>query len=254
MAITVSLIEYANTIPFEFGIQNNSFLREHSSFVSHYPAEAAQHMKDGMVDVSIMPVAAIPEVPGAQIISPFCIAAKGSVDSVLLCSHKPLSQISSILLDYQSRTSNLLVQILAYKLWDIRPRFISGKYSTFLQEQEHDARVIIGDRALDALENKSYPYMYDLAQAWYDLYALPFVFACWVSNTRLPDSYLSEFNNSLQHGITHIDEAITTTNKAYSFDLYNYLHCKIMYTLSYSVQDILDIFYADARNLPHIVV
>ncbi|MDA3882500.1 MAG: menaquinone biosynthesis protein [Bacteroidales bacterium] len=249
MAVQLSLIEYANTIPFSFGLKQSDYIREHTTFHSHYPAQGVHEMKQGKVTLSILPVAAIPEIPNAHIISPYCIAAKGSVDSVLLCSHKPLSHISSVLLDYQSRTSNMLVQVLAEKLWHIHPQFVLA--DEYAHINECDARVLIGDRALASLHSQEYEYMYDLAQGWFDLYKLPFVFACWVSNRKLSDDYIVQFNESLQYGISHIHDAIE--HAQFSYDIDDYLYHKVLYTIPYPVQDIIDIFYRDIQTLPQVV-
>jgi chorismate dehydratase len=247
MSVQLSLIEYANTIPFTFGLKQSDYICNHTTFHSHYPAQGVSEMKQGKVALSILPVAAIPEIPNAHIISPYCIAANGSVDSVLLCSHKPLSHISSVLLDYQSRTSNLLVQVLAEKLWHISPQFIVSDENT--SDFDCDARVIIGDRALASLHSQEYEYMYDLAQAWYELYSLPFVFACWVANIELSDSYSAIFNQSLQYGVQHIDDAIALSGTDFLYDIHDYLHHKILYTIPVPIQKILDVFYADISSL-----
>ena len=49
--------------------------------------------------------------------------------------------------------------------------------------------VVVGDRALKLRE--SMPYEFDLAAAWKEMTGLPFVFAAWVANKKLPEDFIS---------------------------------------------------------------
>lgn len=242
--IRVSIIEYANTIPFIYGLTQNTYIREHSVFTKQYPSLSAQQLLENSADISIMPIAAIPEIPGARIISDFCIAAKGHVASVLLCSTVPIEDIKTIKLDYQSRTSNILVQILAKKYWNISPLFIEEHDS--IPQQNIDAYVLIGDKALTGSQN--FLYVYDIATAWYKLYNTACVFACWVANKDIPQTYLSEFEKALQYGTSHISESVASTNNTYSFNVHEYLQNNIIYRVP-NLEEICNLFYKEMAEL-----
>jgi len=56
----------------------------------------------------------------------------------------------------------------------------------------------------------NFPYIYDLAEEWFNKTNLPFVFAAWVSNKNLGDTFKEEFSAALLYGINNIDSAIRT--------------------------------------------
>lgn len=110
--IKISAVSYLNTIPFIYGIQADQNLLSQVSLRLEYPSKCADLLKAGLVDLSLIPVAVIPQIPHAEIISDFCIGANGKVNTVMLYSDYPLNEIKSIALDYQSRTSVMLTKIL----------------------------------------------------------------------------------------------------------------------------------------------
>ncbi len=61
------------------------------------------------------------------------------------------------------------------------------------------AAVVIGDRALE--QRKKSKYIYDLAACWIDMTGLPFVFAAWISNKKLPETFIEAFNNNKALGL-----------------------------------------------------
>ena len=65
----------------------------------------------------------IPSLRESHIISNYCIGANGAVETVCLCSDVPISEIASIYLDYQSRTSVALLKILLKEYWGVDPEF-----------------------------------------------------------------------------------------------------------------------------------
>jgi chorismate dehydratase len=111
--------------------------------------------------------------------------------------------MKSILLDYQSRTSVTLVKVLAKEQWKISPEWQNASEHFENSVSGTTAAVIIGDRTF-GLENK-YPYRYDLAEEWQKLTGLPFVFAAWVSNKKLPDDFIQKFNLALKLGLENIN-------------------------------------------------
>ncbi len=209
--IKISVVSYLNSKPFILALQNAEI--EKDFIVSlDTPADCAAKLLDGRIDIGLVPVAIIPEMKSAYIISDYCIAANGSVNSVLLLSHEPLDRIKSIFLDYQSRTSIQLVKILAEKLWKIQPEWIKGEpgYEDLMQGDK--AGIIIGDRALVA--RSKFPYVYDLSAEWKQLTGLPFVFACWVANRIIPTQLIEKLNNSLKHSIQMIPEVLAQFESA----------------------------------------
>ena len=136
----------------------------------------------------------------------------------------------------------LLVKVLAGNFWKIDPQWISAKTDYENDIEGHTAAVIIGDRTFE-LENK-YPYSYDLAEEWQKFTQLPFVFACWVANKKLPDHFISEFNQALKFGIDNRTKLIAelVEQNIYSTDIGAYLTINIKYDYDSLKEKALNLF------------
>lgn len=209
--IKISAVSYLNTYPFLYGLKKNKELSEIIEISTDYPAVCAQKLKTNKVDIGLIPIAALPEINNYQIITDFCIAAFKKVKSVILFSEVPLEQIDTILLDFQSRTSIKLVQILAQQFWKISPTWANASNGFENKICDNTAAVVIGDKALNRLNKHKYEY--DLASEWYKFTKLPFVFATWTANKDLPEKFLIDFNNSLKFGTQNIDQTLSFFNK-----------------------------------------
>jgi chorismate dehydratase len=238
---TISVVNYYNTTPFLYGLKNSEILKR-INLELDIPSICAQKLKNKQVDIGLVPVAVLPELENYHIISDFCIGANGAVDSVKLFAHQPLEKLTHVLLDYQSKTSVTLVQILNKHFWKKNLQFIAATEGFENKIQETTGAVIIGDRTF-GLTKENYPYQYDLALEWQKHTGLPFVFACWVSNKKIDDSFIKEFNEALCHGVNHIAEAVAEKpNKTKGFDDYDYLKNKISYPLSADKKQALEKF------------
>jgi chorismate dehydratase len=94
-----------------------------------------------------------------------------------------MEEIKTVYLDYQSKTSIKLAQILLKNYWKREVLLLEAPDNFIDLIDGATAAVIIGDRALEKYE--SFPYKYDLAEAWVSYTGKPFVFAKWVSNKTL---------------------------------------------------------------------
>ena len=217
--IKVGAVSYLNTKPLLYGITHDPVLMQMTELTVDYPAAIARRLQQGLIDVGLVPVAVIPDVPGASVISDYCIAADGDVASVALFSEVPLEQVQRVLLDYQSRTSVALCRLLLSQFWKKEVELVSAGVDFIPDIQGTTAGVIIGDRALQ--QRASSPYIYDLAAAWKQFTGLPFVFAAWVANKPLPDAYIQQFNRANAAGLAHLDQVIAENPVAfYDLDLY----------------------------------
>jgi chorismate dehydratase len=226
--IKISAVSYSNSVPFIYGLRNHPIF-DHIDLTLDNPADCASKLLTGQVDLGLVPVAVIPELNNARIVSNFCIGANGPVETVCLFSEVPLSEVRSILLDYQSRTSVQLVRYLASNAWKISPEWKQADIHFIDQIQGDTAGVVIGDRAF-GLEKK-FPTVIDLSQEWKKHTALPFVFACWVSNRNLPESFLSMFNQALQFGLDNRKTAVKELPTHSEHDLERYVQEVISYDL-----------------------
>ncbi|MDQ3681803.1 MAG: menaquinone biosynthesis protein, partial [Bacteroidota bacterium] len=197
--------------------------------IEDYPAKIAEMLLNGLVDVALVPVVIIPQMKEYYIITDFCIASNGPVASVGLFSDVPVEKIKKVYLDYQSRTSVMLAKILLKEYWKQEVKFINATSEEFQKEiVGSTAGVIIGDRALEQrLKSK---YIYDLGEAWKHHTGLPFVFAAWISNKRLPADFIIQFNEANAFGVQHLNEVIAE-NPCTIIDLNKYYTECISYKL-----------------------
>lgn len=226
----ISVVNYLNSRPFVYGLQQHK-ISESIILSLDTPAACARKLINGEVQIGLVPVAAIPQIPNAEIITDYCIAADGDVTSVLLLSQMPLEKIKTILLDYQSMTSVTLVKILAKELWKISPEWKHADTGFEKTISQTTAAVVIGDRALEM--HKQFEFVYDLSGEWKKLTSLPFVFACWVSNTKIENAFLQNFSQALQSGLNHIPEIVAglKTKNSFGFDVQEYLQQHIKFKL-----------------------
>ena len=197
--------------------------------ILEYPALIAQHLREDTVDIGLVPVAAIPSIPNARIVSEYGIAADGKVASVCIFSQVPIEEIDSIYLDYQSRTSIRLAQVLLKHYWKIEVPIMQAPENYIDLIEGKTAGVIIGDRALQQLNN--FKYIYDLADYWKTFTGLPFIFAAWVANKDLPEAFISKFNDANKNGLVHIDDVVKENPIDY-YDLQVYYRQNIKYDLN----------------------
>ena len=208
----------------------------------HDPSSCADKISRGIADLGLVPVAMLPLLKQHHIHTDYCIGAKGAVRSVLLCSQVPLSEIDTLLLDYQSITSVQLIKILCHTFWHINPKFESTKPGFETQIRRNTAGLIIGDRALQT--SNLYKYKFDLAEAWYEMTGLPFVFACWVSIKKIDSKVVNSFSKALQWGLNNRAKLIQElAQEVWDYELLNdYLTRNISYTLEGKMKQGMKLF------------
>ncbi|MFA6334093.1 MAG: menaquinone biosynthesis protein [Bacteroidales bacterium] len=229
MLIRVSVISYLNTIPFVYGLENHP-IRKNIDMEFSTPAQSAEKLKKGAIDIGIVPVAIIPQVKNNLIISDYCIGAEGKVASVLLCSGKPLGEMDRIYMDTESKTSVLLTRVLAKHYWKIAPEFIDFSFS---KEKLYLSKsyVLIGDKAI--INGQNFKYVYDLAEEWINFRHLPFVFACWTANKDLDPAFIAGFNDALRYGVENIEKAVDRYSNGFSKEYaLKYLSNNVSYNLN----------------------
>lgn len=246
--IKISIVSYLNSKPFIKGIKESDLMNK-IDLQLDIPSVCAQKLLDGEVDLGLIPVAVLPLLKEKHLVSNYCIGATGKVASVVLYSDVPLNEIKTVLLDYQSRTSVTLVKVLAKNFWKINPQWTPAKADYEKEVAGTKAAVIIGDRTF-GLENK-YKFAYDLAEEWQKFTNLPFVFACWVSNKQLPDTFITEFNEALEMGLNKRPELIQELEKSkkYSTNIDVYLNQNIDYHYDSAKKQALELFLSYLANL-----
>lgn len=243
--IKASCVSYLNSQPFIYGLKNNSIIDDIDLSLD-VPSACAEKLLNGSADIGLIPVAVIPELKESHFISDYCIGADGKVETVLLLSEVPLTQIKNVLLDYQSRTSVLLLKILAEKLWNITPEWVNASSGFEKNIQGETAGLVIGDRTFE-LKHK-FKYVYDLADEWKKFTSLPFVFACWVSNKRISDEFISRFNLALENGLKNIS-FVASQYPSDGFNALDYLTNKVSFRFDDRKKEAMKLFLNLSKEL-----
>ena len=239
--LKISAVSYLNTIPFIHGLKQSELIKT-IDLQLDYPSICADKLINGTVDLALVPVAVIPKLKEAYIISNYCIGANGAVDTVCLYSDVPIEEIESIALDYQSRTSVALLRVLLKEYWQYNPELKKANVGFEENIKGNHAALVIGDRAF-ALNTK-YAYIYDLSAIWKEMTGFPFVFAAWVANTKLPEDFIISFNKALEKGLSNIDKALALEGDSYPNckNPEDYLNNKISYSLDIEKQKGMELF------------
>jgi chorismate dehydratase len=224
--LRVATVKYLNALPFlnalkELEHQNQVVLTEAA------PAECAKLLSNDLVDIALIPVAAISDFQKLVLVSNYCIACDGAVRTVKLFSNHPVESIQQIILDESSRTSNLLVQLLCKEYWK-RSDIIFSKQENKTPDLK-SGFVKIGDDVFK-LENQ-HAYEYDLGEMWKLFTGLPFVFAIWVSKKSLNENQARLLNKSFQSNLKNIHSLITSNGLPKNINLNGYFDKNIYYEL-----------------------
>jgi chorismate dehydratase len=237
--IKVGIVSYLNTRPLIYGLEKAP-IREEIDLIEAYPSKLADMLLNNEVDVGLIPVAVIPQLQAYHIVGDYGIATEGEVASVCLFSEVPVEEVTKVYLDYQSRSSVALLKWLIREYWGIHPEIIETSDEHYRKEIKGTAAgLVIGDRALE--QRKISTFMYDLGSEWRFVTGLPFVFAAWVSNKKLPDDFVQRFNAANALGLQHLDEIVAANPFPY-YDLRKYYTFHISYFLDQKKREGLELF------------
>ncbi|MCZ2355073.1 MAG: menaquinone biosynthesis protein [Bacteroidia bacterium] len=231
--IRIAAVSYLNTRPFLAGIEAK-LDKSLYSIQTEVPAKCAQLLENDVVDIALIPVGSMPDFEELRLMSNYCIGADGFVDSVLLCSRKPLEEAQTVFMDPSSRTSNGLAKILFHHYWKKKVAF-KDVTNYFDQVADNVAVVIIGDTALQVRD--SFENIYDLAYIWKEWCSLPFVFAVWAykpQNERIKDN-ISKIAEAFDYGINHLDSVAQTCSAEFNMptdEIAEYFKYSINYRLT----------------------
>ena len=214
----ITAVSYLNTIPFIYGLRHHAKLG--AELLLAPPADCYKNFVEGKADVALMPVAMVPSLHDAEIITDYCIGAVGKVRTVVLVSDTPVQRVRRVYLDAHSKTSVQLCGYLASKLWHIEPEWVEMcDYEVLNTPSEGDAFLLIGDKVFD--NEGKFTYSYDLAEEWQRATNMPFTFAVWVARKGISYEVRDALQEAFTFGVEHIYEAILESiyaDKEYAYD------------------------------------
>lgn len=171
----------------------------------------------GELDVSVVSAVEYARNAAAYHLLPdLAITSDGPVHSVMLFSKRPVQELdgATVLRTSSSRTSVLLLELLARHRWRVTPRFATVRAESSdlgaLRGFPHDAVLVIGDAALMLAAEARYPHVADLGAAWKDWTGLPFVFAVWAARRGADHRAVQGIHRALlasrAWGLEHLEE------------------------------------------------
>jgi len=243
--IRVGAVSYLNTKPLVYGFEQG-LMRNAVDIIFDYPSNLSQMLQQKTIDIGLIPVAEIPSIPDAHVITDYGIGASGPVASVCVFSNVPIQNVTEILMDYQSKSSAALLRVLLKKHWKLSPALVETSEGYIGDIGHTVAGLVIGDRAFPL--RKKYNYCYDLAEAWQQMTGLPFLFAAWVANRPLPDDFITEFNAATGFGLQRLDE-IVAANTTIDYDLNMYYRRNIDYVLNEDKRAAMQLFLTEIAAL-----
>jgi chorismate dehydratase len=200
----VGRIPYINCYPV-YGAIDRGVVSLNGELVDGVPTELNRQMAAGTLDVSVISAVEYARDAKRYLLLPdLSICSDGPVRSVVLFSKRPASELHGrrVLVSRSSMTSVALLELLFEDVWDAKPAFVpsDAELSDVARfgDEDHDARLVIGDAALHLWSRlrspelsgdhtlTQYRFAYDLGAEWKSWTGLPFVFAVWVAQRTAP--------------------------------------------------------------------
>ncbi|AEG93771.1 menaquinone biosynthetic enzyme MqnA/MqnD family protein [Ramlibacter tataouinensis] len=244
--VRVAAVSYLNAKPLLAGLQ--ALPAGEVELRLEVPARLPGLLAAGEADVALLPVAALPRIPGAYAVGTHGIAADGPVASVALFSQVPMTQIEEVLLDHQSCTSVALVQLLLAGHWRRQVRFSAAQEGYIDRIAGTRAGVIIGDRAMT--QGARFCHKWDLAQVWKEWTGLPFVFAAWAAVRPLPEGFVQRFDEANAAGLERLDEIADAHAAQAGYDLRTYYRDHLRFRLDGRMRQGQALFLERLASLP----
>ncbi|MBC6109252.1 menaquinone biosynthetic enzyme MqnA/MqnD family protein [Pedobacter fastidiosus] len=238
--IKISAVAYTNTKAFIYGLEHSDIINKIDLSLD-IPSDCAAKVISGQADIGLMPVAAIPLVPNANIVADYCIGSDGAVNSVFIFSDVPVEEIKTLRLDSHSRTSNNLAKVLLKFYWKQDVEFTTDLNA------KTDAIVLIGDRTFGKKDD--FAFAYDMGAEWKNFTGLPFMYAAWVANKEISQEFKDEFNEALKFGLEHRKEVLQDLPQTDNFDLKDYLYHKLQFEVTEDRKKALNLFLAYIQEL-----
>ncbi len=197
----IGAVSYLNSKPLIYGL----IKRSDCSLVLDLPSRLSDGLLAGKFDVGLVPIVTLFDHPKLVIVSDACIACRGPVWSVKLCSKVPADRIKTLGLDEGSRTSAILARILLKRRFGVTPVCESLPIESDWRSPKTDAVLVIGDRAIE--DTSQFPVVWDIGEEWNCEFGSPFVFAVWAAGPTADLSALGDILSAARDaGLRNMEE------------------------------------------------
>jgi chorismate dehydratase len=253
-------IPYINCYPV-YGAIDTGAVRLEGELVTGVPTELNALMARGELDVSVVSALEYARASERYLLLPdLAISCDGPVRSVILFAKRPASELGGrrVIVSRSSMTSVALLELLFEHVWHARPEFVPGDAEITdverFAEEEHEARLVIGDAALllgtrhsalasrqsaaespvshpqsrlsatvDRRSASDYTTAYDLGAEWKSWTGQPFVFAVWVAQRTTPvDKALAVHASLIESrawGLAHLPQLAERASRSAGVEL-----------------------------------
>jgi chorismate dehydratase len=268
MSNKISIVKYLNAVPLAWGILEGS---QKDSFdpVLSTPAECAEQLAAGRVDIGLIPSIEFQRIKGSRIVPGPAVASLYVVRSVILVSVLPLWKVKTVACDSGSRTSVALAKIIFSEFYHTHPDFTPAEPNLANMLAHSDAALLIGDNALKFMETNARPdvenhkalvrlgsepiEVFDLAERWRFLTGLPFVFAFWAVRDGFKDNGIVDtLKQSRDFGVANIPAIAAKYSESLQIKkefILEYLEKNVYYHLDQACLDGLQLFYEKAAKV-----
>ena len=264
----ISIVKYLNAVPLAWGILEGP-QRESFEPLLSTPAECADQLAKGSVDIGLIPSIEFQRIKGSRIVPGPAVASLYQVRSVILVSVVPLWKVKTVACDSGSRTSVALTKIIFDEYYQIRPDFRPAEPNLANMLAQNDAALLIGDNALKFMEENDLPNIesqkpivrsgpeplevFDLAERWRFLTGLPFVFAFWAVRDGFKDTGIVDtLKSSRDFGVSNIPDIAQKYSDSLQIKkefIQAYLEKNVHYYMDQTCLEALRLFYEKAARV-----
>jgi len=201
MKVRLGAVSFLNTRPLVAALEGKEGPFALSFAV---PSVCAEELRDGRVDLGLIPAIEYARHPNAYCIAPgVALACRGEVLSVRLFCQKEIGKLRRVALDQSSRASAALLRLLLREQYQLDPEFVEAPPDLDAMLSQADAALLIGDPVFRQRHRPSL----DLGQEWLELTGLPFVFAFWAGRPdALSPHLVAALVRAKEEGLGHIPQ------------------------------------------------
>lgn len=264
----ISIVKYLNAVPLAWGILEGA-QKEAFDPVLSTPAECAEQLAKGSVDIGLIPSIEFQRIKGSRIVPGPAVASLYFVRSVILVTVMPLWKVKTVACDSGSRTSVALAKIIFNEFYHTHPDFRPAEPNLANMLAQSDAALLIGDNALKFVEVNDLPNLekqkpmlrlgseplevFDLAERWRFLTGLPFVFAFWAVRDGFKYSGIVDvLKASRDFGVANIPTIAAKYSETLQIKkefIQAYLEKNVHYYMDQACLEALELFYEKAAKV-----
>ena len=194
--IRLGYIDYINCLPVYYAIEQGVVPLQ-ARMVKGPPTKLNQMFVDGKLDIT--PISSIEFARHsdiAMILPDMSISAEGDVESILLFSKVPVTELDGmrVCLTSSSATSVALLKILFEHYYQVQVQYSVQKPNLEQMLKKADAALLIGDDAMIARSGdldwgRKKLYVTDLGRAWHEFTGMKMIYALWVIHSKFVEEH-----------------------------------------------------------------